>query len=83
MSTMSSTGKNDMDEVSKRIRGAMRERGRRRRSEDVDVVDVDVVEGGWEMADAEEEEEEEGMTTDGVRGNEIDEAEAIEDRKYV
>ena len=82
MSTMSSTGKNDMDEVSKRIRGAMRERGRRRRSEDVDV-DVDVVEGGWEMADAEEEDEGEEETTDGVRGNDIDEEEAIEDRKYV
>lgn len=32
------------EEVSKLLRGAMRERGRRRRSEDVD--------GGWELADA-------------------------------
>ncbi|KAL1297372.1 hypothetical protein AAFC00_004912 [Neodothiora populina] len=45
MTTINS--KDSMDEVSKKIRGAMRERGRRRRSED--MVEG---EGGWELADA-------------------------------
>lgn len=46
--TSLTSSKDEMDEVSKKIRGAMRERGRRRRSEDLD----DEGEGGWTMAEA-------------------------------
>lgn len=65
MSSMNS--KESMDEVSKKIRGAMRERGRRRHSED--LVDG---ESGWEMTEADvdgevendaEDEPEEGKKT--------------------
>ena len=45
-------GKDDMDEVSKKIRGAMRERGRRRRSEGLTNEEDGEEEADWEMADA-------------------------------
>ena len=42
------------EEVTEKIRDAMKQRGRRRRSEDASAVD-----NGWEMADADEEVEDE------------------------
>lgn len=64
LSMTSSSKPDSMDEVSKKIRGAMRERGRRRRSED---LEAEADEAGWDMADAagdesEEEDDEEKKT---------------------
>ncbi|THY41951.1 hypothetical protein D6C99_07635 [Aureobasidium pullulans] len=52
MTTIDSKG--GYEEVTEKIRDAMKQRGRRRRSEDASAVD-----NGWEMADADEEVEDE------------------------